>query len=280
LGSKVIYDVHENIPDQVQIKSWLPKWSRPMIGSILGAVERVVGSGMLDGIVAATPLIARRFAEAKTCVVCNFPESEFLRELIPYEGRRNDIVYVGGLSGLRGLREMIEAVATLPESFGARLILAGRFESEAGQREVQHRPGWARTQYLGVLSRAEIATVLNSSKIGLCILHRAPNITDAYPTKVFEYMAAGLPVVLSDFLVPDILAGLGCAVSVDPKDVSGITRVIAEILADPANGMKMGAAGRDAVRTQFNWTAQERTLLAFYEMIIKGGSGDGTLAAN
>ena len=77
-GFHVIYDVHEDVPKQVMSKHWIPRWARPLVAKVVMLVERLA-AGIVDGIVAATPSIARKFPPAKTVVVQNFPEASFRR---------------------------------------------------------------------------------------------------------------------------------------------------------------------------------------------------------
>ena len=98
-------------------------------------------------------------------------------------------------------------------------------------------------------------------------MHFAPNIAESYPTKVFEYMAAGLPVVLSKFLIPDLLSPVGCAAFVDPENTTEIADALTDLLANPKKAETMGQAGLQAVRARFNWSHEESSLLALYRRI-------------
>lgn len=73
-GFKVIYDVHEDLPKQIQNKHWLPGYSRNIIAKIATLIEKFVAL-KISGIVAATPIIAKRFAtyNLDTITVCNYP---------------------------------------------------------------------------------------------------------------------------------------------------------------------------------------------------------------
>ena len=66
----------------------------------VGALKRLAAR-FFDGLVAATPGIARRFSPSKTVIVRNFPRVEELivnkEEVIPYPERPKWVVYVGGI---------------------------------------------------------------------------------------------------------------------------------------------------------------------------------------
>ena len=142
-GKKVIYDVHEDVPKQILTKYWIPSFLRRTVSAGASLFEKI-GSKFFDGIVAATPTIADKFPLDKTAAVQNFP---MLNELVtpdatPYPDRPNDIVYVGGIAALRGIREMVQAVELLPETLKARLCLAGAFIPAELYDEICAMPGW------------------------------------------------------------------------------------------------------------------------------------------
>jgi len=110
-GKKVIYDVHEDVPKQILTKYWIPSFLRRAVSASASLFEKI-GSKFFDGIVTATPTIADKFPLDKTAAVQNFP---MLNELVtsdatPYPNRPYNIVYVGGITALRGIREMVQAV--------------------------------------------------------------------------------------------------------------------------------------------------------------------------
>jgi glycosyltransferase involved in cell wall biosynthesis len=121
LGKRVIYDVHEDLPRQIAGKDWIPRWLRH-ITSWTAQVVEWLGGLCFDRVVAATPHIAARFPCRKTMVVQNFPIlSEFgLNTRYDVERRNPLAVYTGGISVMRGIREMVQAIALLPESLNAR----------------------------------------------------------------------------------------------------------------------------------------------------------------
>ena len=72
--------------------------------------------------------------------------------------------------------------------------------------------------------------------MGLVILHPERNYVESFPTKLFEYMAAGLPVVISDFpFFHELLDPGGCAIYGDPPDPAQIAAAINVSIAPPAS---------------------------------------------
>jgi glycosyltransferase involved in cell wall biosynthesis len=96
-----------------------------------------------------------------------------------------------------------------------------------------------------------------------------PNYVDSYPTKIFDYMGLGVPVLCSDFpLYRHLVEEVGCGRCVDPTRPDLIAEAIASMLDNPEELESMGQRGIEAVRRRFNWTSQARHLKRFYEQIV------------
>ena len=269
-GIKVVYDVHEDLPRQIFGKHWISPWLRRPVAWGAEAFEWLAGHAF-DGVVAATPTIARRFPDHKTVTVQNFP---ILAELVApdpvqYADRPPHFAYVGGITGIRGSREMVVAVGGVAEP-ECRLQLAGGFSPTNHGDELEALPGWERVVFHGWASRPEVAAILGNVRAGLVVLHPTENYLDAYPVKMFEYMAAGLPVVASDFpLWREIVDGAGCGLLVDPLDPRAIANAMQWLLDHPNEAEAMGRRGREAVERQYNWTPEAEKLLALYERLLR-----------
>src|SRR5204862_495763 len=80
---------------------------------------------------------------------------------------------------------------------------------------------------LGQVPRADVMRVMVGGRTGLVLNHPTLNYVDAYSTKMFEYMALGIPVVCSDFpLWTEIVGGADCGITVDPRDPRAIADAI------------------------------------------------------
>jgi glycosyltransferase involved in cell wall biosynthesis len=264
----VIYDVHEDLPSTILYKHYIPARIRlPMMG-LVDFLETAAARRM-SGLVTATPSIAERFRNLnRNCVVVNnFPDLSELEPVrpLPWAQRSMSVAYIGGIAEERGIRELLAAMGNLPKSLQAKLELAGWFSDESLYSELRCLPEWAPVSWRGLLDRPQVAELLSSVRAGLVVLHPEPNFLTSQPTKLFEYMAAGVPVVASDFpLWREIILGAGCGIVVDPRDPSAIADVIRHLLTHDTEAEAMGRRGRQAVEERFNWSREECKLLAFY----------------
>ena len=266
-GRRVVYDVHEDVPQQILHKAWIPAPARKIVAAAAGGMERLAGK-VFDGIVAATPAIAARFPAASTVTIQNYP---ILGELdppspVPYRDRANNVVYIGGITQERGARQMAEAIRSLGRDAGVTLHLAGPFMPALLSDELRICPENREITYHGVLNREGVRDLLGSARAGLVTLQPSPRYLDAYPVKLFEYWAAGIPVVASDFpLWRSIVDGAQAGLLVDPTDPKAIAGAIAWLISNPAEAEAMGRCGQAAVREQFNWPREEFKLVEFYD---------------
>jgi glycosyltransferase involved in cell wall biosynthesis len=221
-------------------------------------------------VVAATPAIGKQFQPKKTVVVQNFPISGELAsdECRPYTKRPSTVTYIGGMATVRGIKELVHAMALIPERFGARLVLAGNFDPPALEDEVKRIRGWERVDFLGWQSREGVEKILGNARIGLVVLHPRPSYLESYPIKLFEYMSAGVPVVASDFpLWRQIVQEAGCGLLTDPLSPKAIAEAIQWLFEHEEEAETMGLRGREAVHTDFNWNHESKKLLELYRRI-------------
>ncbi|MFI5071281.1 MAG: glycosyltransferase family 4 protein [Terriglobales bacterium] len=271
-GKRVVYDVHEDVPRDIMNKEWIVSVLRAPIARAAEGLE-AAGACLFDAVVAATPTIAQRFPKKKTFAVHNFPHPDSFLEscTVAYQNRLPLIVYVGGISTSRGGREMVEAMDRLRISLGARLQLAGAFETEDLRDELSAQSGWERIDFLGWLSYKRVCSVINRCRIGLVILHSTPAFRESLPLKLFEYMSAGLPVVASNFPCwREIVEDSSCGLLVNPLDPQAIAEAIQWLLDHPQEAEEMGRRGAAAVRSKFNWSREEEKLLRLYAHLTNG----------
>lgn len=267
LGFRVIYDAHEDVPALVWDRSWVPGFLKPLVARVVDMSERLM-SRCLDGVVAATPNIAVRFPQNKTVVVQNFPiQDEVWGCDEVYQERPLEIVYIGSMSEVRGVREMVRAMGFL-DDLSVRLVLAGEIQPVRLKDELKVLPGWERVDHLGVIPRDALRKIVSRARAGLVLFHPYPNHMNAQPTKLFEYMSAGIPVIASDFpLWRKIVIANRCGILTDPRDPEAISRAIRWIITHPDEAADMGRNGRKAVQMLYNWETEGRKLLGFYRSL-------------
>lgn len=267
LGKTVIFDSHEDVPRQLLGKTYVGALSRHVLSATFSVFERYA-CARLDGIITATPLIRDKFLRINpsTVDVNNYPLPAEFDAAARWADKAPEVCYVGGIAAIRGIREMVRACALLRSP--ARLALAGQFSEPALEAEVSAYPGWGRVTAHGHLDRAGVRRAMARAVAGLVTLHPVVNHLDALPVKMFEYMAAGIPVIASGFpLWRGIVEGNRCGLCVDPFDPKAIAAAIDYLVTNPDIAKRMGRNGRQAVLEKYNWSAQAVKLTDFYGVI-------------
>lgn len=263
MGRRVVFDSHEHVAKDLGEKPWLSGLGRWVAGLCGRALEWVAAYSM-SGIVITTPGMQRAYARGQTVLVRNLPKLEEFRELPAWEQRRPIVCYVGLVNELRGSRQ----IARLATRTSARIVVAGRLPDDE-RRKLQQERGWRLVEYRGVLDRSQIVSLLSEAQVGLAILLPRRNVDDSIPTKLLEYLAAGIPVIASDFPSWRALSqGIDCVTFVDPLDEDALARSVNALLGNPARMQVMGRLGRELVLKRFVWEREFDTLLSFYSSLL------------
>jgi glycosyltransferase involved in cell wall biosynthesis len=269
MGYTVIRDVHEDVAMDIETKYWLHRYLRIPIARVMRGIE-ILTARFFDQIVAATPAIAELFPPNKTTVVQNFPIVEELTQvdgLVPFSERPNVVAYVGDLTRIRGVCEMVNAMSgSLPAD--SRLRIAGTFSPPELKEEVASLSGWSSVEFLGWQSREEVSDLFGMAQAGLVTFLPAPNHLRAQPNKLFEYMSAGLPVVASNFpLWREIINEADCGLLVDPTSPIEIAEAVRWIFEHPDEAEAMGRRGQKAVKERYNWNTEFSNLKNLYQSL-------------
>jgi glycosyltransferase involved in cell wall biosynthesis len=254
LAKRVIYDVHEDLPRIILFKDWIPRRLRHPVSRLAAALEWIAGH-TLSGVVAATPTIARRFPDGRTALVQNFARPcEFAVDAELPRGDRRAVAYVGGLTRERCAVEMVEAIAKVERYPDIRLLIAGDMDPPALAERLAASKGWPRVDYRGRLSREGVRRLLAEARVGLAVFHPIPMFIESQPVKIYEYMAAGLPVIAADFpRFREIVEENGCGICVPSRDPAAIAAAIEWIFEHPSEVLRphsckaLTAAGDGAV---------------------------------
>ena len=266
-GKRVVFDMHEFASAQIAAKPWINPRLRSFVGRIWRSLERELLRGV--PVVFAARSLARDYPfVARSAIVENMP---LVEDLLGIRERRHDrftLGYMGSLTVSRGSLQMLGAVERLRrEGVPVELDCVGPAHDAPtveALRRCADAPGGG-VRWHGRLTPMEGWRVMARCHVGLAILLPEPRYLDAYPTKLFEYMALGLPTISSHFpLYRTVLEGAGCGLWVDPLDQDALCATIRWCVSRPEELQAMGDRGRLAVERDYNWQNEQRKLLEFY----------------
>lgn len=269
----VIYDAHESLAKDVAYKDYLKPWQSRLLAPIVATTERAIARRVTH-VVTATPAIAQQWS-FDTTVVANYPILDewaaIDSSLDNFLARPRQGCYVGAIDPERCTDVIIDAAGRV-HPHGTSVVMAGPHaaaEDPAG-------PG---VRYVGVLGRPQVAELVGNCLFGLAIFRPAPNVVEALPTKVLEYMAAGLPVIVSSALEVGsrLVREVGCGLVVPHDDPARVAEAMDTLAGDPRLAHEMGARGRAAVLDRYSWASEGARLVETYRRVV-GAPEPGTEA--
>ena len=214
---------------------------------IITAVSRELGH-MLE---------AHPNVRGKVHVVPNAVTPERFNRVAPALAKDEDdfvVGFVGTLKAWQGLTTMLESFAQLAQRTGlARLLVVGNGpEREWLDREIAARHLSHRVHCTGAVSPDEIPGLLASMDV---VVAPYPPLTNFYfsPLKLYEFMAAGLPVIASRIgQIEEVIQHDLTGVLVPPGDAAALTSALHELQLNPAKRARLGRAAREVVQ-QHTW---------------------------
>ena len=272
-GKKVIWDVHEHYPNSIMDKFWISKGLRQCVSKSFDFFERAVVR-FFDLVIYTTPFVGARYEKLKVPSgrIENYPIVE-LSEAFKKDPQKK-IIYLGGMSRIRGLVEVIEAFALVVARHPDwRLVLVGlarpaSFEGEL-KALMKERGIENNVDFIPWVPYEEKERLSSQASIGLITYLPFSNNTSCLPNKLFDYMLVGLPVVASNFpLYEEIVGSSRCGLIVDPSRPNEIAEAMLYLVEHPDEARAMGARGLRAVRQQYNWEQESYKLCHMYETLL------------
>lgn len=267
LRKKVIYDVHEDYPLAFKDRRYFPEPFSTIFSIFFNLLEKTI-SKLLDGVVTVTEDIYLKFNCKNKEVIKNYPiyDSFLIEKDVAIDGTLN-LVYIGSVSQSRGITNLILAVKSLYE-LDIRLDIVGPAENHKYFEEIKKYED-ERIRIWGRVPKKDVPGILKGSHVGFVTLLPLSRYKTSLPLKLFEYMAAKVAVVASNFeLWRKIIEEADCGVLVDPTDIQDIKNAILFFYNNRDQIIKKGLNGYKAFIEKYNWAKEEEKLFQFYERII------------
>jgi glycosyltransferase involved in cell wall biosynthesis len=256
-GLPVVYDAHE----------YYAELARPRLSGLAGKLlYQIIRTGEQFGARLAAAVITvddtlgdiYRKTNRRVVIVGHYPPGEQAQQpSCAFSHPELRLIYAGRLSRDRGLLAYAEILGELRRrEIPARLSLAGVFTPADEENAFWEATGDLRpyVDFKGWVAYDQVPEILRSADVGLAILMPEPRYVAALPVKLFEYMAAGLPVIASQFpQITQVVQSSACGVVIDPRHPSQAADAIVQWWQDPAAARQAGENGRQAILGTYNW---------------------------
>ena len=268
LGKKVILDIHENIAEDIFDKPWIKR--QKLAYRIFHFFERIACNKFY--IILAENSYEKRYAKLakRYAIVLNYCDIEFFK---PYEKQKYQnglqLYYIGIVLENRGILQIAEAIHLLhQEGYKADFHCVGELYSDL-ERKIKSLPYYDEISeslhFHGRKTLEDGYALAKDMDIGLCIIWPMKNSIESYPTKLFEYMSVGLPIITSDFpLYRSAVENNSCGICIDPMNPVELKNAILRIHTDVEKSELMVKSGKEAVKKHYDWNSQEPILTGVY----------------
>ncbi len=271
----VIYDVHELFFEVLRDRDWVPKPLRPVASTLWRLREQML-IRKCAGLIVVTDQVAEPYQKLRPDLVIlpNYADLRGPLSLPKVERSGRDCIFNGTLDLNRGILQLIDAFGILRDrGVEARLLIAGKADQATAElmRARVCDLGLEEVVTLqGPYHPAEGQAMANAASIGVVPhLPSAGNNNAAWPVKLFEYLALGLPLVVSD-LAPHhhLLDGHDVALFCDPRQHESIADQIQHLIEHPDEARAMGDRSRALAQSHYDWNLVRPRLLDLYNRIL------------
>lgn len=273
--AKIVFDVHEIYSHQFA-ESRFPRPMRPLVVLTIKMLCRML-LPFTDRLVLAKESASLDFKGSKVpqVLVQNFVDLEATDIDERHSGQDpiTDLIrvlHLGAINRKRGWPQLLDAFDKLPDH-NIELSVVGRFGDQslpAFNQRVTDLGLQEQITYTSWIPYEDVPGVLREAHIGIIAFQPVyTNFIHALPHKLFDYMLAGLPVIVPSYAVEvaRIVRDAEAGVTIDATDPDLIAEAIMELASNAELRERYGNNGRQAVLDRYNWQAEAARLLEMYQ---------------
>jgi glycosyltransferase involved in cell wall biosynthesis len=261
-ATPVVWDVHEDAVAALIDKPWLPRPLRRIASFVLRRLERWAEDHIY--LILAEERYADRFRERHP-VIRNLPP---VPAEPPIGSPRSSVIYVGRISKRRGAVEMVALGRRLALSdIGLELVGPADPDVEALLSEAASD---GLVTWHGFVRNEAALELMDGCLAGLSLLHDMENYRVSAPTKVYEYLSRGVPVITSTLPIPaELISAHGLGLVVQPEDLDAMERFIIRLRDESGLRREIGLRAHDVARGRFDWSDEAPRFIAVLERCVR-----------
>ena len=275
LWKHVIYDVHEDYPEEMRIREWIPDILREPFAQMLGIGQRFFSIPIRNIVLTAATLDSefqgKRF---RKIVIPNYATQKLAEGMShDYLTRQAVVVFIGSQHVNNGSDLLLEISKRLqPLRPKVQFITSDRFATAEIRKAYLakiEQDSLMTVKLLPNVKPHELMSVLNRATIAISPNLRVKQQINGAHNKIYEFMAAGLPIVASDLPhQTTVIGGSDCGILAQPEDPDTFVNALIRLVDDQSYAKELGEKGRRAFFEKYSWESQMTLLLQFYKKIL------------
>jgi glycosyltransferase involved in cell wall biosynthesis len=183
--------------------------------------------------------------------------------------------YVGNLGLAQGLETLLDAADVLREG-PVKFLLAGEGTDKPRLRKLARIRELRNVEFVDGVPRDRVAPILAACDAFLLVLRKHPLFEITIPSKIYEYMAAGKPILCSvEGEAAALVSSSRCGLVVKPSDGEALAAAVEKLREDPALCREMGESGKRCAHEPFS----RDSLMAGYAELVEGLASAGPMPA-
>ncbi len=267
LKRKVIWDAHEDYYLQFklysQYRTYLPRIFRKFLSLVTLSILKYVDN-KAAGIVAATDTIKSKYKNLNCVVIGNEARVEEFENANPCFVN-NKVLFLGSTTETHCFQQTVDAILSLEN---LQLIVAGSAVDSQTASYSKKLLG-NRITFFGWANRSELLDLISESVIGMVTYQDLPTYNEAEPTKLFEFLMSGLPIVATPINPSKHYLELsGGGVVSEGFEGRDLREAIQKLLASEKAWSKMSKNGKAWAKENANWDKSEDQLFSFYSKLV------------
>jgi len=192
------------------------------------------------------------------------------------------VLYAGAHGMSNDLETVLKAAELLQSEEDIHFVFLGDGKEKTNLMALAQQMKLRNLHFLPSIPKDQIASTLVQADVGLAILLAVDAYKTTYPNKVFDYMAAGLPVVLAiDGVIRQVVEDAGAGLFTQPGDPEALAEAVKRLAADPVLVDQLGQAGKRCVEGDFDRERLAAKMALIIETMAANGKGrpiDGAAA--
>jgi len=274
-GATFVLDLHENWPDFLEVS----QHTKSLAGRLLSSTAQwrkyeKKSVRQADCVITVVDEMKNRLVqngapEAKIIILENTPLLSSVTTRNPGESEVFNLVYVGGVTQHRGLQYVIRGLALMEKGLKWHFTIAGDGRYLPELKALTVRVGIdEHVSFEGKIEKQQAESLIRRSDLAVLPHVRSVQSDNSSPNKLFEYMAAGVPVLASDCIsIKRVIDETGSGVTYIYDSPENLALKLGELYLDRENLRIMGENGRKAVREHYNWENSAVSLIQMYSSL-------------